>query len=130
MFPNNPKFSLLILLSLFLISFLQFAKSETQPSVIQLPSDFAGNHDICSPEEFTGKSCPVKCFRPDPVCGENGVTYWCGCADAHCAGTRVAKLGFCQVGNGGSGPLSGQALLLVHMVWLIVLGFSLLCGLL
>ncbi|PIA34969.1 hypothetical protein AQUCO_03700313v1 [Aquilegia coerulea] len=74
-------------------------------------------------------SCPVNCFRTDPVCGEDGNTYWCGCADAHCSGTRVAKLGFCEVGNGGNGPVSGQALLLVHIVWLIVLGFSVLFGL-
>ncbi|KAL8150918.1 hypothetical protein V2J09_020726 [Rumex salicifolius] len=25
----------------------------------------------------------LKCFRPDPVCGEDDVTYWCGCSDAH-----------------------------------------------
>ncbi|XP_057507267.1 uncharacterized protein LOC130790656 [Actinidia eriantha] len=75
-------------------------------------------------------SCPIKCFRTNPVCGVNGVTYWCGCADAACAGTRVAKLGFCEVGNGGSGSLSGQAFLLVHIVWLILLGFSVVFGLL
>ncbi|KAI3899275.1 hypothetical protein MKW92_027707 [Papaver armeniacum] len=62
------------------------------------------------------------------------VTYWCGCADAYCAGTQVAKLGFCEVGanNGGggnAGPVSGQAPLLVHIFWLILLGFSLLFGL-
>ncbi|WVZ19694.1 hypothetical protein V8G54_007016 [Vigna mungo] len=67
-------------------------------------------------------SCPVKCFRTDPVCGVDGVTYWCGCSEAACAGVQVAKMGFCEVGNGGSVPLSGQALLLVHIVWLIVLG--------
>lgn len=74
-------------------------------------------------------SCPVKCFRTDPVCGVDGVTYWCGCSEAACAGVQVAKMGFCEVGNGGSVPLSGQALLLVHIVWLIVLGFSVLFGL-
>ncbi|XP_021725723.1 uncharacterized protein LOC110692945 [Chenopodium quinoa] len=129
MFHRNFNFSFLTF-SLLLISFTQFVKSDTQTSVIRLPSDFSGNAELCSPEESSGKSCPVKCFRPDPVCGENGVTYWCGCVDAHCAGTRVAKRGFCQVGNGGSGPLSGQAFLLVHLIWLIVLGFSVLCGLL
>ncbi|TKY73990.1 hypothetical protein E2542_SST02749 [Spatholobus suberectus] len=74
-------------------------------------------------------SCPVKCFRTDPVCGVDGVTYWCGCTEAACAGAQVAKLGFCEVGNGGSVPLSGQALLLVHIVWLIVLGVSVFFGL-
>ncbi|GJN30685.1 hypothetical protein PR202_gb19012 [Eleusine coracana subsp. coracana] len=43
-------------------------------------------------------SCPVRCFRPDPVCGADGVTYWCGCSEAACAGARVAKRGFCEVG--------------------------------
>ncbi|XP_062152366.1 uncharacterized protein LOC133860769 [Alnus glutinosa] len=77
-------------------------------------------------------SCPVNCFRPNPVCGTDGVTYWCGCPDAACAGTTVAKMGFCEVGNGSRepGPVSGQALLLVQIVWLIVLGFSVLFGLL
>ncbi|PQM41276.1 uncharacterized protein Pyn_13373 [Prunus yedoensis var. nudiflora] len=41
--------------------------------------------------------CPVNCFRPDPVCGVDGVTYWCGCQEAQCAGVKVAKLGFCEV---------------------------------
>ncbi|TVU19840.1 hypothetical protein EJB05_36015, partial [Eragrostis curvula] len=73
------------------------------------------------------RSCPVRCFRPDPVCGADGVTYWCGCPDAACAGARVAKRGFCEVGA-GSAPVSGQALLLVHIVWLFVLGAAVLFG--
>lgn len=75
-------------------------------------------------------SCPVKCFRTDPVCGVDGVTYWCCCRDALCAGTHVANLGFCEVGNGANGPLPGQALLLVQIVWLVLLGFIVLFGLL
>ncbi|WRX10558.1 hypothetical protein QQP08_003045 [Theobroma cacao] len=99
---------------------------------IRLPSDgFTSAHEnegVCT--RFTKPaSCPVNCFRTEPVCGVDGVTYWCGCADALCAGTRVAKLGFCDVGNGGSASFPGQALLLVHIVWLILLGFSVLCGL-
>ncbi|KAF2315116.1 hypothetical protein GH714_038184 [Hevea brasiliensis] len=43
-----------------------------------------------APEE-----CPIACFRPDPVCGANGVTYWCGCPDALCAGVPVVKFGEC-----------------------------------
>ncbi|CAN1309637.1 hypothetical protein LINPERPRIM_LOCUS27755 [Linum perenne] len=39
--------------------------------------------------------CPINCFRYDPVCGANGVTYGCGCPDAACAGVRVVKLGPC-----------------------------------
>ncbi|XP_021280428.1 uncharacterized protein LOC110413797 [Herrania umbratica] len=99
---------------------------------IRLPSDgFTNSYEnegVCA--RFTKPaSCPVNCFRTEPVCGVDGVTYWCGCADALCAGTRVAKLGFCDVGNGGSTSFPGQALLLVHIVWLILLGFSVLCGL-
>ncbi|KAI8031552.1 hypothetical protein LOK49_LG01G01850 [Camellia lanceoleosa] len=96
-------------------------------SIIRLPVDDAGA--LCA-GTAPPPSCPVRCFRTDPVCGVDGVTYWCGCADALCSGTRVAKLGFCEVGNGGSGSLSGQAFLLVHIVWLILLGFSVLFGLL
>ncbi|KAJ6818697.1 serine-type endopeptidase inhibitor precursor [Iris pallida] len=83
--------------------------------------------DLC-PRVSDGPSCPINCFRPDPVCGADGVTYWCGCIEAACAGVAVAKLGFCQVGSGGTGLVSGQAFLLVHIVWLILLGFSVLCG--
>ncbi|KAJ0052537.1 hypothetical protein Pint_00708 [Pistacia integerrima] len=72
--------------------------------------------------------CPINCFRADPVCGVDGVTYWCGCPEALCAGVKVAKLGFCEVGSGGSTPLPGQALLLVHIVWLFLLAFSLFLG--
>ncbi|KAJ6887651.1 hypothetical protein NC652_028802 [Populus alba x Populus x berolinensis] len=72
-------------------------------------------------------SCPVKCFRPDPFCGMGGVTYWCGCDDARCAGTKVAKKGFCEIGNNGAA--AAQALLLVHLVWLLVLALSLHGGL-
>ncbi|KAL6616257.1 hypothetical protein ACP70R_038527 [Stipagrostis hirtigluma subsp. patula] len=72
-------------------------------------------------------SCPVRCFRPDPVCGADGVTYWCGCPEAACAGAQVARRGYCEVGA-GSAPVSGQALLLVHIVWLFVLGAAVLLG--
>lgn len=46
----------------------------------------------------------------------------------------MVKLGFCEIGNnggsgsGGSSMVAGQALLLVHIVWMVVLGFSVLCG--
>ncbi|OEL37552.1 hypothetical protein BAE44_0001430, partial [Dichanthelium oligosanthes] len=60
--------------------------------------------------------CPVRCFRPDPVCGADGVTYWCGCSEAACAGARVLRHGYCEVGA-GSAPISG-----LHIVWLFVLG--------
>ncbi|KAI0499890.1 hypothetical protein KFK09_018098 [Dendrobium nobile] len=90
----------------------------------------ATDNDPCPALSDGSRSCPINCFRPDPVCGENGVTYWCGCPEAACAGVRVAKSGYCEVGNSGNGLLSGQAFLLIHIVWLIILGFSVLCGLL
>ena len=105
--------------------YLPSVRSEDVVPEIRLPSE--GDDSICTGS--APPSCPVNCFRTDPVCGVDGVTYWCGCADALCAGTRVAKVGFCEVGNGVNGPVSGQALLLVHIVWLIVLGFSVLFGL-
>ncbi|KAE8661983.1 putative Pentatricopeptide repeat-containing protein [Hibiscus syriacus] len=92
-------------------------------SAIRLPSEA----NPCA-RSTRPNSCPVNCFMADPVCGDNGVTYWCGCADAYCAGVKVAKIGFCEAGNsGGSGgevSFPGQALLLVHIVWLILLGFA------
>ncbi|KAK7282475.1 hypothetical protein RIF29_11287 [Crotalaria pallida] len=98
-------------------------------SAIRLPSQSMDE----LPDKCAGAAapswCPVKCFRADPVCGKDGVTYWCGCAEAACAGATVVKLGYCEVGNRGSAHFSGQALLLVHIVWLIVLAFFVLFGL-
>ncbi|KAI3950532.1 hypothetical protein MKW92_032521 [Papaver armeniacum] len=113
---------------------IQSEKEEEGISLIRLPSEkqvISSSEGLCSKSEVP-HSCPVNCFRADPVCGVDGVTYWCGCADAYCSGTQVAKLGFCEVrgnGDGNGTPVSGQAFLLVHIVWLIVLGFSLLFGL-
>ncbi|KAM3729575.1 hypothetical protein ACB098_12G022800 [Castanea mollissima] len=126
---SKPTFSLLLLLIIIIIAVISIptVRSEYGSSAIRLPSE--KSDDLCTTNGPGPAYCPVKCFRADPVCGVDGVTYWCGCADALCAGVKVAKLGFCEVGNGGPGPLSGQALLLVHIVWLIVLGFSVLFGL-
>ncbi|KAG0473210.1 hypothetical protein HPP92_014607 [Vanilla planifolia] len=110
--------------SLFLSLFLFFTIA-TGLSTAKLESS---SGDPCPALSDGGRSCPVNCFRPDPVCGENGVTYWCGCLEAACAGVRVVKHGYCEVGNSGSGLVSGQAFLLIHIVWLIILGFSVLCG--
>ncbi|KAF5178159.1 serine protease inhibitor, Kazal-type family protein [Thalictrum thalictroides] len=125
--------SLILLISFLLLFNLSLC---VRSQIIRLPTDkdIASSIiqdpdlDLCPPISKP-LSCPVNCFRTDPVCGVDGITYWCGCADAHCSATRVAKLGFCEVGNAGNGPVSGQALLLVHIVWLIVLGFSVLFGL-
>ncbi|EXB24919.1 hypothetical protein L484_001582 [Morus notabilis] len=133
LFNSNPPLSLLqtfvLFTTLLFLSSFPAVRSDEQFSAIRLPSDADTGADPCGKSLERPPSCPVKCFRTDPVCGVDGVTYWCGCADARCAGTKVSKLGFCEVGNGGSAPLSAQALLLVHIVWLIVLGFSVLFGL-
>ncbi|KAJ4975788.1 hypothetical protein NE237_000894 [Protea cynaroides] len=96
-----PKFSLRSFYLLFCILSLYIFPIRSQPdlsSPLRLPSETTV--DLCAgtPQPST---CPVNCFRTDPVCGVDGITYWCGCADAMCAGTRVAKSGFCAVGNGG-----------------------------
>ena len=123
-----PKSVLYILFYSLCIVFSVATSAESEgksSSVISLPSQSAG---LCAGTP-SPSSCLAKCFRTDPVCGADGVTYWCGCAEAACAGAEVAKLGFCEVGSGGSAALPGQALLLLHIVWLIVLGFSMLFGL-
>ncbi|MBA0636117.1 hypothetical protein Godav_029098 [Gossypium davidsonii] len=88
---------------------------------IRLPSDGFTNADEnegVSARFNKPSSCPVNCFRTEPVCGVNGVTYWCGRADALCAGTRVAKVGFCEVGSGGSAsfPVAHSLMLKVKPV--------------
>ncbi|XP_024182595.1 uncharacterized protein LOC112187871 [Rosa chinensis] len=117
----------LVLLTVFII-LCSFPTVRSDP-IIKMPTDsISDGGDACRGSSLSRSPavCPVNCFRPDPVCGVDGVTYWCGCPDAQCAGVKVAKLGFCEVGSAGSAP---QALLLVHIVWLIVLGFSVLFGL-
>ncbi|EEF42757.1 serine-type endopeptidase inhibitor, putative [Ricinus communis] len=114
---------LFLIFSLCLIPVLR-----SDPNPIRLPTHIIDNQDDnVDPCGEYGRpvSCPVNCFRTDPVCGVDGVTYWCGCRDAWCAGTKVAKKGFCEVGNNGA---AAQALLLLHIVWLIVLGFCVLFG--
>ncbi|KAK2654480.1 hypothetical protein Ddye_014336 [Dipteronia dyeriana] len=95
---------------------------------LSFQSDSTGTN-VCGASDHPAY-CPVKCFRADPVCGDDGVTYWCGCGEAWCAGANVANMGFCEVRkNGGAASLSAQVLLLVHIVWLIIVGFSVLFGL-
>ncbi|XP_047061406.1 uncharacterized protein LOC124668280 [Lolium rigidum] len=98
------------------------ADAAAEPCAAPLSSSSAA---ASAPDEVA--LCPVRCFRPDPVCGADGTTYWCGCPEAACAGATVARRGYCEVGA-GSAPVSGQALLLVHIVWLFVLGAALLLG--
>ncbi|KAK8587278.1 hypothetical protein V6N13_086272 [Hibiscus sabdariffa] len=128
---HESALSLLLMLLLLVVPFSSSLTVGTQRNFtagILLPSDAADACGVSPPSRRY--SCPVSCFRTDPVCGDDGVTYWCGCADAHCSGAKVAKIGFCNVGNnGGTGSFPGQALLLLHIVWLIVLGFSVFFGL-
>ncbi|XP_020697823.1 uncharacterized protein LOC110110598 [Dendrobium catenatum] len=121
----SPAASLSPLFFLFLLTVFLYLSSAGSE---MLDSTGHGNDSPCVVPHDGDKFCPVKCFRSDPVCGENGVTYWCGCPDAACAGVRVAKNGPCEVGNGGNGLVSGQAFFLIHIVWLIILGFSVLFG--
>uniref|UniRef100_A0A6M2F5G3 Kazal-like domain-containing protein n=1 Tax=Populus davidiana TaxID=266767 RepID=A0A6M2F5G3_9ROSI len=127
MMPSTLLIHFLLITSIALFS-APTVRSDANP--IRLPTLDHNNDDDDACGEWSRRSpvsfCPVKCFRPDPVCGVDGVTYWCGCDDARCAGTKVTKKGFCEVGNNGA---AAQALLLVHIVWLIVLGFSILFGL-
>ena len=122
-------FSIQTFLVIFIIiaSSSSTVRSQNNDNPLLLPSD---RGDICGREEAVPDTCPVKCFRTDPVCGVDGVTYWCGCRDALCAGTQVVKRGFCEASDGINGSVSSQALILVQIVWLILLGFFVLFGLL
>ncbi|EAZ13902.1 hypothetical protein OsJ_03827 [Oryza sativa Japonica Group] len=72
--------------------------------------------------------CPVRCFRAGTrSAAPTGSRTGAGAPRPACAGARVARRGYCEVGA-GSAPVSGQALLLVHIVWLFVLGAAVLLG--
>jgi hypothetical protein len=114
MHRSGPPYRILFLATLALLLAQTLAFESADPCAVSV-SDGGGDAPLC----------PVRCFRPDPVCGVDGVTYWCGCPEAACAGARMAKRGFCDV---GAPPVSGQALLLVHIVWLFVLGAAVLLG--
>ncbi len=52
---------------------------------------------VCHPPDYVcGPVCEIMCFRYDPVCGEDGVTYACGEIDAWCHGVEVAYEGECR----------------------------------
>ncbi|CAH8353419.1 unnamed protein product [Eruca vesicaria subsp. sativa] len=115
-----PSFSSIIPLLLLLL----FCSIRIQ-AADDLPEKSSG--DVCGTVSDPG-GCPINCFRADPVCGADKVTYWCGCPDAACHGARVVKKGACDADNAGSASVPGQALLLIHIVWLFLLGLSLLVG--
>ncbi len=55
-----------------------------------------GRELICYPPTKTCEPrCAVDCLVPNPVCGEDGVTYYCGTVDAYCNGVEVAHEGEC-----------------------------------
>uniref|UniRef100_A0A7N2LQH7 Uncharacterized protein n=1 Tax=Quercus lobata TaxID=97700 RepID=A0A7N2LQH7_QUELO len=91
------QFSPLFFIIIVVVISIPTVRSDFDSSTIRLHSEDAA--DLCGGggEGPVAASCPVNCFRTDPVCGVDGVTYWCGCADALCAGVKVAKLGFCEV---------------------------------
>ncbi|KAG6748300.1 hypothetical protein POTOM_048217 [Populus tomentosa] len=94
----------------------KIARSEPDAAIlIQEVTNKDGKGEACAGLKAPA-SCPINCFRADPVCGVDGVTYWCGCADAMCSGTRVAKLGACEVGSGGSASLPGSVAVLQREV--------------
>uniref|UniRef100_A0A7N0ZT96 Uncharacterized protein n=1 Tax=Kalanchoe fedtschenkoi TaxID=63787 RepID=A0A7N0ZT96_KALFE len=51
--------------------------------------------DPCPAHRTASASCPISCFRADPVCGVNGVTYWCGCPEAACEGNSFVIFKSC-----------------------------------
>ncbi|PWA82390.1 camphene synthase [Artemisia annua] len=71
---------------------------------IKLP----GTNSVCGDSVNVG-SCPVKCFRASPISGVDNVNYWCGCSNTIFASVDVAKAGFCEFGDGGSGPSQTRA---------------------
>ncbi|CAL4973511.1 unnamed protein product [Urochloa decumbens] len=131
--PPSRLVHLILLATLSLLLAQTLASSSPAPAAATAAGAAAEPGDPCAAAaaaaDVDGEValCPVRCFRPDPVCGADGVTYWCGCPEAACAGARVARRGYCEVGA-GSAPVSGQALLLVHIVWLFVLGAAVLLG--
>ncbi|CAI5505139.1 unnamed protein product [Closterium sp. Naga37s-1] len=76
--------------------------------------------------------CSSTCLRPNPVCAVNGVTYWCGAQEAHCAGAEVAYEGTCapESGTPGLSPRTWEGLVLAHQLWILVAAATVLAGLL
>ncbi|PWZ39556.1 hypothetical protein Zm00014a_022244 [Zea mays] len=108
--PATPGMPSSRLVHLILLATLSLLLAQTLASSAPVPaagSASAESGDPCATTVADGEAdvplCPVWCFRPDPVCGADGVTYWCGCPEATCAGARVARRGYCEVGSGMGG---------------------------
>jgi hypothetical protein len=108
--PATPGMPSSRLVHLILLATLSLLLAQTLASSAPVPaagSASAESGDPCAATVADGEAdvplCPVRCFRPDPVCGADGVTYWCGCPEATCAGARVARRGYCEVGSGMGG---------------------------
>ncbi|GBG66010.1 hypothetical protein CBR_g54989 [Chara braunii] len=106
------------------------------PHTIQEESSTLTSACIADGEKEDRAPCKVLCFAPTPVCGEDGITYWCGPKEAECAGVKVVHENVCALGNGlGTGSafkaaqsLLIQSLLIVHFVWLVIVGLLVLAG--
>ena len=102
--PSSRLVHLILLATLSLLLAQTLASSAPVPAAASASTE---SGDPCAAAVADGEAdvplCPVRCFRPDPVCGADGVTYWCGCPEATCAGARVARRGYCEVGSGMGG---------------------------
>lgn len=58
-------------------------------------ADCAGDN-VCR-DQLCQQACEIQCIVPDPVCGDDGITYVCGKEDAACHGVEVAHEGECPV---------------------------------
>jgi hypothetical protein len=78
------------------VSTVHAGECKTSDSDACKSNDDCSGNDICHPEQHRCQpECTIACLRYEPVCGEDGVTYGCGEADAFCHGTAVAHEGEC-----------------------------------
>nr|TKW32965.1 hypothetical protein SEVIR_2G201400v2 [Setaria viridis] len=90
--PPSRIIHLILLATLSLLLTQTLASSSLAPTATTVVGVAAELGDPCVVADGDVALCSVRCFRSDPVVGA------------------------------GSAPVSGQALLLVHIVWLFVLG--------
>ncbi|CAN0889145.1 hypothetical protein LINGRAHAP2_LOCUS16033, partial [Linum grandiflorum] len=68
------------------------------------------------------EACPVYCIIHDPVCGDDGYTYDCGCRDAMCSEVRVVHKGSCD-GQGKKHSMACTKLMVLAVI-VALLGIS------